>query len=114
MKATPVSRSAWLLLATCGLALVSAASARDLASTIKSPVDDPRQGGRCKGRYSIDFTDPKASTSVVGVNDWNGDPKCADFVSEFPKGDYKVTSEGLRINMNRMDHLNVSLRSIFP
>lgn len=56
----------------------------------------------------MDFTNQaQAANSVVNITNWNGDPNCADFVLEFYNGNYQITPEGLRMNLNRATKPNV-------
>lgn len=82
--------------ALLGLAAsLSLVTARDLPSTLKSPL--PSQGV-CSGFYRDDFNNPYG---IIPADQWNGDPNSAWWTSEF--GDGAGISNGvLQLNLRRL------------
>jgi hypothetical protein len=83
--------------------LARSVAARDLPSTLKSPFS---QQGNCVGVYSTDFS----NAVLRNVTEWNGNPACADFVTEFPAAPASISSEGgknvLQMNLVKSPYLN--------
>ncbi|KAI9005146.1 hypothetical protein DFJ74DRAFT_692996 [Hyaloraphidium curvatum] len=95
--------------AVSALALLAAAvpaRARDLPSTIKSPFASQ---GNCVGVYSTRFED---SSELKNVTEWNGNPACAEWITEYPQAPAFITPLGsgaqkvLQMNLVKSPYLN--------
>ncbi len=86
-------RSTLISLALAGLALVPAALARDIPSTVRSPLANQ---GVCSGFYREDFN----GGALPHADQWNGDPNSASWVDEFGSGSF-IANGYLEMDLRR-------------
>jgi len=86
-------RSTFISLALAGLALVPVALARDIPSTLRSPLANQ---GVCSGFYREDFN----GGGLLQADQWNGDPNSANWLDEFGAGAY-ISNGYLEMDLRR-------------